>query len=646
MNKPLIISVVLGLMIPVVLKGVSIHRMDTIHVTTHNRVVVVTDPSKGVNPYKRWGVFPLAETPVRKIVLHVNFGCPDTMRCADWDYRDNIFIRRIGGERGNRVDYEIGRMLTPYGGAFAKDWRFEWEVDVTDFSHILRDSVEIEYNHSGYESNTDRGWLITLDFEIIKGDPVIEPFGIMRLYDGIYSYGDSLNSIENFLRPLTFSIDDKAHFIRLRVYQTGHGMDEPSGCGEFCSKIRDILFDNSLIDSKALWKECGDNPLSPQAGTWIFDRANWCPGYLQIPDIYDIQVTPGSQHSLEFNMQPYTNPKPTANQAISAYIIQYGSPLHQNDIALEEIIVPNSNTLYLKQNPSCSNPMILVRNLGSKPVTSMKIQYGAEGQSGQLYSWNGNLNFNQTATITLPGTILIKEKSGRFTACILTVNGKKDNYPYDNIKVSQFKRAPVHSPNLYLYFRTNNQPEQNFYTITNCEGKKIIERGLGTMKPGTTYLDTLKLSPGCYELTIQDTAGDGLEFWYNADGGRGICRLMDEKGNLVKHFESDFGSYIRYSFTIPHDTVYDKTIDEPSIGLFPTRTTGKTTLDYFCNSSHNVLVQIVTDTGSEVVEEHLYKELKEGIFTYDLSYRKPQRYYLKVFINGDQKFNKRIRVGQ
>ncbi len=40
-------------------------------------------------------------------------------------------------------DYELARMLTPYGGAFAKSWQFGWEVDVTDFSLLLRDSVEI-----------------------------------------------------------------------------------------------------------------------------------------------------------------------------------------------------------------------------------------------------------------------------------------------------------------------------------------------------------------------------------------------------------------------------------------------------------------------------------------------------------------------
>jgi hypothetical protein len=172
---------------------------DTLHVITHNKETIVTDPSKGFNQYKRWAVFPSSQTSIRKIVLHVKFACPDTMRCADWDYLDFISIKRIGGANGTNKDFEIARMLTPYGGAFNKDWKFNWELDITDFSLLLRDSVEIEYNHTGYENNKDRGWLVTLDFEIIKGKPIAEPISIQKVYGGAYKYGDSSASIETYL---------------------------------------------------------------------------------------------------------------------------------------------------------------------------------------------------------------------------------------------------------------------------------------------------------------------------------------------------------------------------------------------------------------------------------------------------------------
>jgi hypothetical protein len=160
---------------------------DTLHIITHNRINVVTDPSRGYNTYRAWGNFPSSKENIRQIKLKLQLGCPDSMRCADWDYKDHITIRRKGGVNGVILDYEIGRMLTTYGGAFPKDWRFNWEVDITDFSLLLRDSVEIEYNHTRYEPNNDRGWSVTLDFEIIKGKPALEPVFIQKNISRIIS---------------------------------------------------------------------------------------------------------------------------------------------------------------------------------------------------------------------------------------------------------------------------------------------------------------------------------------------------------------------------------------------------------------------------------------------------------------------------
>lgn len=245
--------------------AIGTNAADTLHVITYKQETIVTDPSKGFNEYKQWGVFPSKSTPVRRIMLKVRFACPENMRCADWDYKDHISIRRKGGVNGASQDYEIGRMLTPYGGAFAKDWKFNWEVDVTDFSLLLRDSVEIVYNHTGYEPNKDRGWAVTVDFEIIKGTPVQEPISIQKIYDNSYRYGDSIRPIENELAPITFKAAKGADFARLRIVQTGHGMDRPDGCGEFCNKYRQVCYDGKLIDTRSVWKECGDNPLYPQA---------------------------------------------------------------------------------------------------------------------------------------------------------------------------------------------------------------------------------------------------------------------------------------------------------------------------------------------------------------------------------------------
>jgi hypothetical protein len=136
-------------------------------------------------------------------------------------------------------------------------------------------------------------------------------------------------------------------------------------------------------------------------------------------------------------------------------------------------------------------------------------------------------------------------------------------------------------------------------------------------------------------LLVSDTAGDGTESWFNARGGSGYVRLQDTRGNLLKQFEADFGDNILYNFSVSEDSLQWSPMNlEAGIVLYPTRTTGSTTLDFFNGKAEDVLVQIVTDEGNLLVEEHQYKNLKEGVFTYDLSYRPAQRYYLKVFIKG------------
>ncbi len=132
-------------------------------------------------------------------------------------------------------------MLTPYGSNFKEDWSYTWKVDVTDFQAFLRDSVEIEYVHSGYES-PKTGWDLTIKFDIDFG-PEVAPFiSVQKLWNGGFQYGNPENSIEKYLGPIKIRRSKGSSFGRVRIQHTGHGMDHPSGCGEFCSRWREISF--------------------------------------------------------------------------------------------------------------------------------------------------------------------------------------------------------------------------------------------------------------------------------------------------------------------------------------------------------------------------------------------------------------------
>ncbi|MBD0836786.1 peptide-N-glycosidase F-related protein [Aestuariibaculum suncheonense] len=609
------------------------------HVISHNGETIVTDPSKGSNSYKRIAVFPKASEAIRSIILNLKFECPDKMRCADWDYVDHIKAR----QKNDTTVYEIARMLTPYGGFFQKDWGFEWRVDVTDFSLILRDEVEIDYIHTGYEDNKTRGWKVTVDFEITYGTPVANPLAIHKVYDGNFKYGYKDDPIEKHLVPVTFKAHAKTAFSKLKILQTGHGMDA-NGCGEFCSKYRDIEFNGEVIDHKDLWMECGDNPLFPQAGTWIFDRANWCPGYLLQPDEVMLNTTAGTPYTVDINMEPYETEKPSANELLSAIVVEYEAPNAKNDVTLVDIIQPSTRLIHSRKNPFGGLPVIQVKNNGSDVLKKMAIQYFIEGEKPQKYQWTGHLNFGDEAAITLPTEVFSKQQYAKFHVILSKPNGKRDEFKADNALVSDYERPDIFPDTVVVHYKTNNKPWQNTYSIQNSFGEVVFAKDSINMKPSTVYHDTIALKSGNYNFKFNDSEGDGLEFWFKAKDGRGEVKLLDVKGKAIKQFGSDFGSDINYYFSVQPDMDYELD-NKPSVGVFPARTQGPLTLDYFCNLPAEVKVLFVDqENETDVVETHSYKNFSQGSLSYDLSYLPAKRYYIKVFVNGEEVYKNRIRL--
>ena len=482
-------------LIVMLLLSFSMKSQQITHVISHQGETIVTNPAKGFNSYKKTVQFPAKNKEIRRIILNLTFECPDKMRCADWDYVDHIKAQSVhGGEV-----YEIARMLTPYGGRFQNDWMFQWNVDVTDFSQILRDQVVIDYIHTGYEDNKKRGWKVTVDFEITYGNPVADPLAIHKVYDGNYAYGDEKDPIENYLKPMSFTATSKTVFSKIKVYQTGHGMDA-NGCGEFCSKYRDILFNGNIVAHKSVWKSCGENPLYPQAGTWIFDRANWCPGYLLQPDEVLLDTKGGELYSVDLNMEPYKTEKPSAKELLTTYVIEYGAINAKNDITLVDILNPTTRLMYSRNNPTAGFPIIKVKNNGKKLLKKFKVRYGLVGEKQELFVWKGSIAFGESAFIELPTHMFSTKKEAEFQVKIYRPNGKLDAFKNDNYLSSTYLRPAILPKQFVVYFKTNAEPQQNRYTIKTSEGKVLFQNDSLALKPNTVYLDTITLKQGVMHL--------------------------------------------------------------------------------------------------------------------------------------------------
>lgn len=609
------------------------------HVIPHNRTTIICDPSTGSKSFVKWGVFPSEKVPVRNIIMHVTLGSPDSILTAHWDYLDRINLLRKGGRNGAKLNYELGRMLTPYGSIFGKGWSWKWDVDVTDFAPFLRDSVEIEYIHTGYEA-ASVGWALTIDFEIITGPPVISFLGMTPLWNDGFKYGDPNERIDDKLKPINIETAPGSAISRIRIQHTGHGMDRPKNCSEFCPRWREISIDGKVVDMRNMWKDCGGNSLYPQGGTWVYDRAYWCPGDLQVPDIIDVAALPG-KHSIALKMEPYTATENIqAVEQITAYLFHYSGPRNRTDAAISKIMVPTNEQQYFRYNPAGFNPRIIIKNLGSDNLRSAVITYGTKGFASRVYHWKGNLKFFESAEVILPGDIESLPGMNIFSVSITKPNGSKDAWTGDNSRFTEFA-APVNFPvNFVLQFKTNNRPADNHVFVINNKRDTVFSIRPAASDSNRVYADTLRLSPGKYELCITDTAGDGLEFWAEPQNGDGNLRVFDTSGNLIHAFESDCGNGEKLSFNAITSFVTDTVKPKYAFSLYPRLVNDFTELNVVSNRTGNMTVIITV--GGKVYGRHEYTGIKNGSFIYNTSYLPKGRIVVEVLMDGQSRFKGRV----
>jgi len=375
---------------------------DTVRVNTHNKVVIKTNPGAGNTKYFGWGNFPKAGVKYQKAYAELTFKCAPGLKCGEWDYLNFIYLCNRRGATNDSLGWEIMRFITPYGFYFDQNWKHTWQFDITDFAHLLHDSVQIMYQHTGYEANHDRGWEISLNFNLVEGTPWRDVKNITRFCTRSVGYGnDSL--FDKNVPEDTFTLGQETDLMRFKILQTGHGMDKPENCAEFCPKKRYIMLDGAVADESWVWRDdCGENPVFPQAGTWLYDRAGWCPGAEVREYNLDVAATPGNTHRMDLDMESYKTTSGGANYMLSTYLVEYSKPNYNLDVVVEDIISPNAELRYKRVNPSCGSPKVIIRNRGGSAVQSIDFLYGMDGLQQKHYRWNGTLKLGQWDTLDLP----------------------------------------------------------------------------------------------------------------------------------------------------------------------------------------------------------------------------------------------------
>jgi Peptide-N-glycosidase F, C terminal/Secretion system C-terminal sorting domain len=565
---------------------------DTTIVQGHNKVQMT-----GTTNFDNILQLPNTSKTYRKIFIEYTIGkyvCPGNPQyCGSWDYIVNFQLHPITGLYSND-SFEIARVITPYattGNYFPATWQHTYLADVTDYEPLMHDSANLKVLFGGYSY----GFTISTRFIFIEGTPektIKKVEKIYRLASPTYGNIGATDIDSTYLISKNLTLPNNATHADLIFRITGHGSNTNDGCGEFCSKYFDVFSNGNNIAHQDIWKTCGYNDIPAQTGTWIFDRANWCPGEKVNTFQYNLpNLTAGGNYNVDVNMQPYAYSSSQAHYNIEGQVISYTKNIEPKDAELADIIAPSTTNDYMNTNPTCTGPIIKIRNAGKNLLSKATIEYGLVNGPKLTFAWSGSLSSGTAETLSLPPLpdAQLWADSSLFVAKILSANLTPDANTQNDTYYSMYRTTPKLPNQLIFKMRTNNTIDPN--RITNETSWQLFDANNQIIKQrincenNTTYLDTVIIGEGCYKLVVKDTGNaDGINFWYYqyyaTNPGTGLFQIFDattgyQLGSNVsklnnKYYGGDFGAGFDYNFKIVYPTgiedIYDKNI---YVDVFP-----------------------------------------------------------------------------
>jgi hypothetical protein len=562
--------------------------------------------------------FPDGSKSYRRIYMYFTLGkyvCPGNPQyCSDWDYTVQTLLMTPGGDT-----VELGRLITPYANSprMGASWKGVYVFDVTDYYPILKNSGTVRVHYSGYSG----GFTADVKFAFIEGTPARNVLGINRIWKGSYNYGHGSVAINDALGNVSLTAPANTVSAEAKFTITGHGGDA-GGCAEFCPNTYTMNLNNAQLVNQNFWRaNCGSNNYYPQNGTWVYDRAGWCPGDKVLPYSHALTgVTGGNNFSLNVTFPPYTS-TPSSSGSTASYIIEsnvvyYNAFNHTLDASLDDILAPSNNEAYFRMNPLVGKPVIKVKNTGSTPITSLKIEYGVSATWKPTYTWTGTINPLQEQEISLPepwGLRIATGNNNTFTATILEVNGQADQDATNNQLSSLFNAAPVYDVKFRIVLRTNgsvaNGVSETSWKIYDYNENVVAQRINNTVN--TTYDDTLTLGPAIYRLEVTDAGCDGVNWWvypyYPTNPGIGYVqvRKMGGVGLPVKgYYNGDFGcGFTQYFRTDWPTTVENVTTANMGIKAYPNPAQDRVTVELSGVQQPGGDLQLIDALGRVVLRE-------------------------------------------
>ena len=284
--------------------------------------------------------------------------------------------------------------------------------------------------------------------------------------------------------------------------------------------------------------------------------------------------------------------------------------------------------------------MIKVKNQGEQAITSLEFKYGVRGGESKTMIWQGQIPSMTSEIIELERFDNWGSNPKYFDVEIVKVNGNADEYALNNKAWSEVSGIPPVLPDrLYIVHNANQAAQENSFKILDANNHVIYERG--AYQPGKLQIDTIQLYNSCFTFYFSDegeaVAGnrlnqDGINWWGSSQyDGTGSLQIRNGYNNtVIRSFNGDFGSFIKYTFTVGYALNTAEKNEKLVLSVWPNPASSKIFIDFGSNllepvqwRLYNLSGSVVLDrsfhSGSAAVQEVEMGELPSGIYLWKSS---------------------------
>lgn len=252
-------------------------------------------------------------------------------------------------------------------------------------------------------------------------------------------------------------------------------------------------------------------------------------------------------------------------------------------------------------------PSLTISNNGDETLTSATITYSYNGGGNQVINWTGSLNTGQSDDVAL-AIFNTDEGMNTIDVTVDNPNGETDENPNNNNASTSFLAAGD-GENFDFELNLDCYGEETTWEVVDADGNVWYSGGpytnAGTQTP---IIEEWCLAPGCYDLTVYDSWGDGLNGSVEAnceiDGDMTLAK--SNSGQVVAEIDEtnvNFGEEITFNFCADNTAGLTDFNLENVVSIYPNPSEGIFTVEV--NDISGTKTLTLQDMTGKVISTHV-----------------------------------------